>query len=306
MTPGGSPSRHTGLRGTMTALVTPFDGSGEVDGKALRELVRWQVDSGIDALVPCGTTGEGATLGPEETERVIKIVVEAAAGEVPVVAGCGSNDTRRTVANARRAAACGADALLVVTPYYNKPNRSGMAAHFRAVAEATGLPILIYNVPGRTGQNLGAEGILRLAEIPHVAGVKEASGDLEQVALVLAGRSVGFVVLAGDDALAVPAIALGADGLVSVLSNEAPAETARMIGAALAGDFALARSIHFRLLPLMRANFLESNPVPVKTALALLGRCRGDLRAPLGPPEESTRDALQGALHEAGLLRQPR
>ncbi len=291
------------LRGTMTAIVTPFDESGSVDTRALAELVRWQIDSGVDVLVPCGTTGEGATLTAQETERVLLTIVEAAAGRVPVVAGCGTNDTRTTVENARRAAACGAAALLVVTPYYNKPNRSGMSAHFRAVAEATELPVVLYNVPGRTAQNLGADGILLLAEIPGVVAVKEASGSVEQIAAVLAGRPPGFAVLAGDDALALPALALGADGLVSVIANEAPGETARMVTAALAGDFALARSIHFQLLPLMRANFLETNPVPVKAALALLGRCREDVRAPLGPLEESTRAALRGALQDSGLLR---
>lgn len=291
------------LHGTMTALVTPFDASGAVDERALRELVRWQVESGIDALVPCGTTGEGATLSVQETERVLRTVVDAAAGAVPVVAGCGSNDTRRTVENARRAAACGVDALLVVTPYYNKPNRSGMTAHFRAVADATDRPIVLYNVPGRTAHNLGADGILRIAEIPGIVAVKEASGSIEQIATVLAERRPGFAVLAGDDALALPVLALGGDGLVSVIANEAPAETARMIAAARSGDFVLARSIHFQLLPLMRANFLETNPVPVKTALALLGRCRDDLRLPLGPCEDETREALREALHAAGLLR---
>jgi len=285
----------------MTALVTPFDGAGGVDRKALAGLARWQVDSGVEGLVPCGTTGEGATLDEDEQEAVVAVVVEAADGRVPVVAGCGSNDTRRTVAAARRAARAGADGLLVVSPYYNKPNRSGMVAHYRAVAEATDLPIMVYNVPGRTGQNLGAEWILELAEIDGVAAVKEASGDLDQIASVLRHRPEGLTVLSGDDALALPTIALGAEGLVSVVSNEAPAETSEMIRAARRGDLAAARERHYRLLPLMRANFAESNPVPVKAAMEILGRCSGAVRAPLGPPSEATRERVKAAMAEAGL-----
>jgi 4-hydroxy-tetrahydrodipicolinate synthase len=290
------------LQGAMTALVTPFTPRGDVDRGALAALVRWQVTSGIAGLVPCGTTGEGVTLTAEEHQEVIATVVEAAAGHVPVVAGVGSSDTRKTVEAAQRAAAAGAQALLVVTPPYNKPNRSGMVAHYRAVCEAAGLPVVVYNVPGRTGQNLGREGTLELAALPGVVGVKEASGNLEQIAAILESRPEGFAVLSGDDALALPAMALGADGLISVVSNEAPAETAALIRAALEGEFGRARELHFRLLPLMRVNFLESNPVPVKTALELLGRCRGDVRAPLGPPEPSTRAAVRQALERAGLV----
>jgi len=290
------------LQGAMTALVTPFTARGEVDRQALAALVRWQVTSGIAGLVPCGTTGEGATLTADEQIEVVSTVVEAAAGHVPIVAGVGSNDTRKTVESARRAAAAGADALLVVTPYYNKPNRSGMLAHYRAVCEAAGSPVVVYNVPGRTGQNLGAELTLALAAIPGVVGVKEASGNLEQIATILEGRPPGFAVLSGDDALALPTMALGADGLISVVSNEAPAETAALIRSCLDGEYGRARELHFRLLPLMRANFLESNPVPVKTALELLGRCRGDLRPPLGPPEPGTRAAVRQALERAGVV----
>ncbi len=290
------------LQGAMTALVTPFTARGDVDRQALAALVRWQVTSGIADLVPCGTTGEGATLSGDEQTEVVATVVEAAAGHVPIVAGVGSNDTRKTVEAARRAAAAGADALLVVTPYYNKPNRSGMLAHYRAVCEAAARPVVVYNVPGRTGQNLGIEQTLALAEIPGVAGVKEASGNLEQIAAILEGRPPGFAVLSGDDALALPAMALGADGLISVVANEAPAETAALIRSCLDGEYGRARELHFRLLPLMRANFIESNPVPVKTALELMGRCRGDLRAPLGPPEPATRAAVRQALERAGVV----
>jgi 4-hydroxy-tetrahydrodipicolinate synthase len=294
------------LQGAITALVTPFQPSGEVDDRALRELVRWQVDAGIDALAPCGTTGEGATLSPDEQQRVIEAVVEAAGGRVPVVAGCGTNDTRRTVEGARRAEAAGADALLVVTPYYNKPNPSGMVAHYEAVAAATALPVVVYNVPGRTGQNLGVDLTLRLSQVPGIVAVKEASGSLEQIAAILERRSAGFAVLSGDDQLALPTVALGAEGLISVVSNVAPAETAALVSAARAGSLDEARAIHYRLLPLMRANFLESNPVPVKVALGLLGRCRDAVRPPLGPADPRTVHEIELALAAAGLARAAR
>ena len=292
----------TAFTGALTALVTPFHEDGRIDVEALDRLARWQIDSGIDGLVPCGTTGEGATLRPEEHAQVIEIVARAVAGRVPVIAGCGTNDTRTTIEGAQRAAAAGATALLVVTPYYNKPNRSGMIAHFAAVAEAVPLPVIAYNVPGRTGQNLPAELTLRLAEIPGVAGVKEAAGNLEQLAAIVASRPDGFAVLSGDDTLAFPGVALGADGLISVVSNEAPDLTAALIRAARSGDLPEARRLHYRLLPLMQANFLESNPVPVKTAMALLGRCGDTVRAPLGPPEGGTRRRLAEVLRGAGLL----
>jgi 4-hydroxy-tetrahydrodipicolinate synthase len=290
----------------MTALVTPFDEDGALDLAALDRMTRWQVEQGIHGLVPCGTTGEGATLDDDEKARVVSTVVAAAEGRVPVVAGVGSNSTRSTLAAARGAAAAGADALLVVSPYYNKPNRSGMIAHYEAVARETELPVVVYNVPGRTGQNLGAGLILRLAEIPNVVAVKEASGNLDQVAEILQGRPDGFAVLSGDDPLAMPAVALGADGVISVVSNEAPAEMARMMEAALGGDFDEARKLHFRLLALMRTNFVETNPVPVKTAVHLLGLCGGALRPPLGPPEERTVELLREALRSAGLAGAPR
>lgn len=288
-------------RGAMTAIATPFEAGGAIDAKAYRALVERQVAAGISGIVPCGTTGEGATLTEEEQRLCVSVAREVCDGKVPVVAGVGSNDTRRTRAAARAAAAAGADALLVVSPYYNKPNRSGMLAHYRAVAEETGLPLMVYNVPGRTGQNLGAELILELAEIPGVDAVKEASADLDQIASILAARPDGFGVLSGDDALALPTVALGGDGIVSVVANEAPAEMARLIDAALDGRFDEARALHYRLLPLMRANFAESNPVPCKAALELLGLCRGDVRAPLGPPAPATVDRVRRALERAGL-----
>jgi 4-hydroxy-tetrahydrodipicolinate synthase len=289
------------LRGAFTALVTPFGSDGSVDFDALAGLVSWQIDSGIHGLMPCGTTGEGATLDEDELVETVSTVVRAAQGRVPVVAGCGSNDTRRTVAAAVAAAEAGADGLLVVSPYYNKPNHSGMLAHYETIGRCTSLPVVVYNVPGRTGQNLGADLILELASLPGIAGVKEASGNLEQIAAILERRPAGFAVLSGDDALALPTLSLGAEGLVSVVSNEAPRETSELVEAALEGDYERARELHFRLLPLMRANFLESNPVPVKTALGILGRCSETLRAPLGPPTDATRVALGRALTHAGL-----
>jgi 4-hydroxy-tetrahydrodipicolinate synthase len=294
--------RRVELRGTMTAIVTPFRDDGSFDLRTFERLVAWQIDSGIDGLVPCGTTGEGATLRPEEHAAVIEATVRVAAGRVPVVAGCGTNDTRTTIAGAERAAKAGADALLVVTPYYNKPNRSGMRAHYEAVASASGLPIVVYNVPGRTGQNLAPEMTLALAEIEGVAGVKEAAANLEQLAAIIASRREGFAVFTGDDGLALPASALGADGVISVVSNEAPRMMSDMMRATVRGDLAAARSIHYRLLPLVRANFVESNPVPVKAALARLGRCGETMRPPLGPPENATRVMIDGALRHAGLL----
>ncbi len=289
------------LRGAMTALVTPFDEDGNVDVKALERIVRRQVSLGIHGLVPCGTTGEGATLSDEEHRQVIETVVRSAAGRVPVVAGCGSNDTRRTVAAAARAADAGADALLVVTPYYNKPNRSGMIGHYETVTGATALPVVVYNVPGRTGQNLAPDLVLELARIRGIVGVKEASGDLEQIATILQARPPGFCVLSGDDSRVLPSMALGADGVISVASNQAPAEMAALVDAALAGDFATAREIHFRLLDLMRTNFCESNPVPVKVAMGLLGLCHERTRPPLGPPSDETRAAIQRALSNAAV-----
>ena len=294
--------RNLVLRGAMTAVVTPFREDGALDLQAFERLVSWQIDSGIHGLVPCGTTGEGATLRAEEHALVIETAVSVAGGRVPVIAGCGTNDTRTTVAGAERAAKAGADALLVVTPYYNKPNHSGLLAHFAAVASATSLPVVAYNVPGRTGQNIGVELTLALAEIPGVVGVKEAAGNLEQLAAIVERCPKAFTVLTGDDALALPAVALGAAGVISVVSNEAPRMMSELIEAAATGRLAEARALHYRLLPLMRANFIESNPVPVKAALSLLGRCGVTLRLPLGPPEDGTRRAVEDGLRRAGLL----
>lgn len=297
----GSESRPA-LQGAITAIVTPFGSGGELDLPALERLVGWQVEMGIDGIAPCGTTGEGAVLDPDEHSAVIETVVGVAAGRVPVVAGCGSNDTRKAVEAAKRAEKAGADALLVVSPYYNKPNRTGMVSHYRAVAQATGLPVVVYNVPGRTGQNLGSELILELAELDGIEAVKEASGDLDQMAMIIRNKPERFSVLSGDDPLALPAVSLGADGVISVASNQAPDRMAKMIGAARSGDMVAARRMHYQMLGLMHANFIETNPVPVKTGLHLLGRCGPNLRPPLGRPAESTVESMRRALVEAGIV----
>ena len=296
-----SPRRAVEFRGAMTALVTPFGDDGRVDHAALARIVSWQIERGIHGLVPCGTTGEAATLDAVEKHDVVATVVRAAAGRVPVLGGCGTNSTRTTVAAAREVARAGADGLLVVSPYYNKPNSSGMIAHFEAVAAATDLPIVIYNVPGRTGQNLGVELTLRLAEIPGIVGVKEASADLLQVSEILSRRPSGFVVLSGDDPLTLPMLALGAEGVISVVANEAPAEMAALAVAMADGELERAREIHFALMPLIAANFVESNPVPVKTAMNLLGLCGSAVRPPLGPPTEHTVSVLRAALERSGV-----
>jgi len=293
--------RGLDLQGAMTALVTPFTPTGKIDREALERLVAWQIDRGIDGLVPCGTTGEAATLTDDEKYEVVSIVSATAAGRVPVVAGCGTNNTQTTLSAARRVAEAGADALLVVTPFYNKPNRSGMIAHYEAVAGETALPIVVYNVPGRTGQNLGAELTLRLAQIPRVVGVKEASADLEQISAIIDRRPAGFAVLSGDDPLTLPTVALGAEGVISVVANEAPREMAGIVKATRAGDLDRARALHYRLRPLMNANFVETNPVPVKTAMSLLGFCEPIFRPPLGPPDERTAEVLTEALKRAEI-----
>lgn len=290
-----------GFAGLGTALVTPFGPSGALDEAALRRLVRRQVEAGVDVLVPCGTTGESATLDAEEQGRVIAIVLEESDGR-PVLAGAGSNDTRQAVAKAKAAARLGAHGILSVGPYYNKPTSEGYYRHFAAVADASGVPVVVYNVPGRTGSNIDTRTLLRLAEHPNVAGVKEASGSIAQVMELLRDRPARFLVLSGDDALTLPYMALGADGVVSVASNQVPGPMADLVAACRSGDLRRARALHERLLKLMNLNFLESNPIPVKTSLALMGLCSESFRLPLVPPTSATREALRGALAELGLL----
>jgi 4-hydroxy-tetrahydrodipicolinate synthase len=290
------------LRGAGTALVTPFDEAGELDEPALRRLVRRQVDEGIDFLVPCGTTGETPTLSEGEQERVIALTLEEGAGRRPVVAGAGSNDTRTTIARARRAQALGAQAVLCVGPYYNKPTPEGYFRHFSAVAEALTIPVVVYNVPGRTGGNIDTGTLLRLAAHPNVAAVKEASGNFTQIGDLLRDRPDGFAVLSGDDALTLPIMALGGEGVISVVSNQVPGPMQGLAAEALAGRFDQARALHQRYLRLMNLNFVESNPIPVKASLALMGLCRESYRLPLVPPVAATRELLRAELRHLGLL----
>ena len=295
------------LTGVFTALITPFTDSGAVDETALRSLVKRQVDGGVAGLVPCGTTGEAVTLDADEHERVVRVTVEAAraAGRpVVVVAGCGSNDTKKAADLAARCRLAGADALLAVTPYYNKPTPTGLIAHFSAIAEAGRLPVILYNVPGRTGLNMLPETVLKLAADPRFVGVKEASGNLEQASEILRSRPPRFAVLSGEDSLALPIVALGGEGVIAVVSNEAPALLVEMTDAALKGDRPRAAALHAKLFPLMRANFRESNPIPVKWAMARLGLCGGTLRLPLVPLSAAHYGPVEDALRLAGLLKE--
>ncbi|HYP54301.1 MAG TPA: 4-hydroxy-tetrahydrodipicolinate synthase [Pyrinomonadaceae bacterium] len=293
------------MRGCATALVTPFKSNGELDAERMRALVERQIQGGVRLLVPCGTTGESVTLTEEERSEVIRVTVEAARGRARVVAGTGSNNTALAVEHSRAARALGADAVLVVAPYYNKPTQEGLYAHFRAVAESVeGLPVVLYNVPGRTSSNITAETTLRLAhDVENIVATKEASGNLSQIMTILRDRPDNFRVLSGDDAVTLPLVALGADGLVSVASNETPQLMSRMVEAALAEAWDEARELHFRLLPLMEGNFVESSPGPVKAALALMGLCEEVLRLPLVPVTEKTRAHVRGLLAELGLLK---
>jgi 4-hydroxy-tetrahydrodipicolinate synthase len=293
------------MRGCATALVTPFKSDGGVDIERMRALVGRQCEGGVRVLVPCGTTGESMTMSEEENRRVITATVEVAkAHGARVIAGAGSNSTAHAVSNARAAKEAGADAVLIVAPYYNKPTQEGLYQHFRTVAEAVApLPVVLYNVPGRTSSNIAAETTLRLArEVENVAAVKEASGNLAQIMEIIRQRPEGFLVLSGDDALTYAMLALGADGLVSVASNEAPGPLSKMVDDALAGRWDEARQLHYRWLPLMDVNFVESSPGPVKAAMALMGLLEESLRLPLVPVTEQTRRRVRAVLAESGLL----
>lgn len=294
------------LRGCATALVTPFTASGAVDEPRLRDFIDYQIEGGIRLLVPCGTTGESATMTESEDQGVIKLTVEAAAGRAKVIAGTGSNATAAAIEASRAARDLGVDAVLVVAPFYNKPTQNGLYAHFRAVAEAVdGLPVVIYNVPGRTASNIAAATTLKLAnDVENIVAAKEASGDLSQIMAILRDRPRNFRVLSGDDSLTYALLALGADGLISVASNEAPSLMSRMVDKALAGDWEEARSLHYQLLPLMEANFIESSPGPVKAALAMMNLIEENFRLPLVPVQEKTRERMREVLVEIGLLKE--
>ena len=291
--------------GCGTALVTPFKKDLSLDEEALRRLVRRQIDGGINFLVPCGTTGESPTLTSAEQRRVVEITIEEARPrKVPVVAGAGGNNTAHVIEMARAFQALGANGILSVAPYYNKPTQEGLYQHYKAIANAISLPIILYNIPGRTGVNIEPATIARLAEIDNIVGVKEASGNISQMAVVLDLVPSKFLVLSGDDAITLPLMALGGKGLISVSSNEIPAEMTRIVQLALANDFAAAREVHRRYSKLMDVNFIETNPGPVKAALALMGLLEPVFRLPLVAPKAENLAKIRGALEAVGLLQQ--
>ncbi len=291
------------LAGCGTALVTPFRRDGGVDEPALHALVQWQIAQGIDFLVPCGSTGEAATLTEAETLRVVETVVAAAAGRMPIFAGCTHNATHEAVIRARRLASVhGLTGLLIANPYYNRPGQEGQYQHFKAVAEAVDLPILLYNIPARTGANLEPATVLRLAEIPNILGIKESSGHLVQITELLTAAPRSFLVLCGDDYLALPTLALGASGLISVASNAIPHEMTTLVGAVLDHDLRTARRLNRHLFRLIQMLFAEPSPAPVKAALALLGHGEDHLRLPMLPVTSTTRRALERLLGELGLF----
>jgi len=291
----------TNFRGSFTALVTPFK-NGSVDEKALKALVARQVDGGVHFVVPCGTTGETPTLTADERDRVVRITVETCAGRIPVLAGVGGYDTTEVGELAAHTETLGVQGLLSVTPYYNKPTQEGLFQHYSAIAGDVGLPIIVYNVPGRTGCNVDVSTLVRLSQVPHITGVKEASGNVSQMCEVCRVVPPEFSVLSGDDALALPLMAVGGRGLISVASNIVPDRMARMVSLALAGDFAGARAEHTALLPLMLVNFIESNPIPVKAALALLGLVDEVYRLPMVSPSDASRAKIRQTLADLGML----
>lgn len=290
------------FRGVATALVTPMLPDGEIDTDALRRLVEFQISNGVNGLVPCGTTGESATLSHPEHHHVMDIVAEQADGRVPLIVGAGSNSTREAISLTQHARAIGADAVLSVAPYYNKPTQQGFYEHYKAISEAVDIPVFIYNVPGRTGSNISAETTLRLSELPGIAGIKEASGNIPQVMEILRHRPDNFVLLSGDDALTLPMMALGADGVISVIANEVPGDFSSMVNLCLKGDFETARAFHTRLLDLMNLNFIESNPIPAKSALAMMGMIHEAYRLPLTPMTLEHKFQMRRTLEELSLV----
>ena len=290
------------FRGTTVALVTPFRQNGEIDENRLRQLVDWQIGQGTDVILACGTTGESATLSHEEHHRVMQIIIEQVDGRVPVLAGAGSNATSEAISLTQFAEKAGADGILSVGPYYNKPTQEGFYQHFKAIAESTYLPVILYNVPGRTGTNISAETTLRLAEISNIAGIKEASGNFSQIMEILRRRPKGFLVLSGDDSITLPLISLGGDGAISVVANEVPALFHEMVHLAFRNEWEQARAIHFQLLPLMEMNFIETNPIPVKTALSLMGKIEENFRLPLVKMSDSNKTALSNLLKTLNLI----
>ena len=288
--------------GVGTALVTPFTPSGALDETGVRRLVRRQIEGGIHFLVPCGTTGESPTLTRDEHLRVVALVVEEAAGRVPVLAGAGGYNTHEVAELARACEALGADGILSVTPYYNKPTQAGLVRHYETVASATSLPIVLYNVPGRTGCNIEPRTVARLAEVPNIVAVKEASGNMTQICEVCHDVPSDFIVLSGDDAMTLPMMAVGAKGLISVASNISPSGMVAIVEAAERGDFTAAREVHHRLLPLMLVSFVESNPIPVKAAMAMMGLLDEVYRLPLVPPSDASRARISSVLNQLEMM----
>src|SRR5687767_14637918 len=284
--------------GCGTALVTPFDKSGNVDEAGVRRLARRQIDAGIHFLVPCGTTGESPTLSEDERVRVVEIVVDEAGGRVPVLAGAGGYDTKEVIHVAQRMKKARADGLLSVTPYYNKPTPEGLYEHYKAIAEAVGLPLVVYNVPGRTGVNVDPKTLARLATIPNVVAVKEASGNMGQICEVCRSVPEGFLVLSGDDSLTLPTMAVGGHGIISVAANGTPAEMARMVELAEANDFAAAQKIHAALMPFLTVNFIEANPIPIKAAMAMMGLLDERYRLPMVPPLPASKETIAAVLEQ--------
>jgi 4-hydroxy-tetrahydrodipicolinate synthase len=287
--------------GAIVAIVTPFR-DGKVDEEALRRLIEEQIACGTDGIAPCGTTGESTTLSHEEHDRVIEITVEAVNKRVPVIAGTGSNSTAEAIRLTKHAWKAGADAALIVCPYYNRPTQEGLYLHYRAIAEEVPVPIIIYNIPGRTGTNMLTETLARLAEIPNIVGVKEASGSLKQMSDVIRLCGPDFSVLSGDDIFTLGLLALGGKGVISVISNVVPQDMAALVDAFAAGDLAKARSLHHRMSPLIDALFIETNPIPVKAALAMMGKIAYDLRLPLCRMAEKNEAALKKVMQEYGLI----
>jgi len=289
--------------GVGTALVTPFMRGGKLDDAAVRRLARRQIDAGVHFLCPCGTTGENPTLSDAERLRIVEILVDEAKGQTPILAGAGGYDTAEVVHLAGEMQKRGASGLLSVTPYYNKPTQEGLYQHYKALAESTRLPIIVYNVPGRTGVNVEVPTLARLASLPNIVGVKEASGNITQMCEICRAVPDDFIVLSGDDALTLPLMAVGGRGIISVAANEIPSEMVQMVEVAERNDFAAARTIHARILPLMQVNFVESNPVPVKAAMASMGLLEAEYRLPMTPPQPASREKINRVLKELGLLK---
>jgi len=296
---------RTPFTGVGTALVSPFDNSGSLDEAAVRRLGRRQIDAGVHFLCPCGTTGENPTLTDVERIRTVEILVDEANGSVPIVAGAGGYDTKEVIHLAGDMKKAGASGLLSVAPYYNKPTQEGLYQHYRAIAESTSLPIIIYNVPGRTGVNVDVSTLVRLAAIGNIVGVKEASGNVTQMCEICKALPPEFIVLSGDDALTLPLMAVGGRGIISVASNEVPADMVKMVETAERNDFAAARQIHARLLPLLLVNFIEANPIPVKAAMAAMGLLEDVYRLPMVAPRAESKAKILDVLKALGLVQKP-